>query len=200
MLSGAASVRRIIVDVRELANLDLEGAKELMIAFATDAKRIEKEVAEARQALALWKSRVTLAESKGMADLVLSAKAQAGIFESRIASLQSERAAMERDAEQIRQALPGIQARSRSIDPDRLLAELQMVTGELLEPEAAKAEQGIRKLELASGAEDALTALKRKMGLAPPAAPSAAPAADKADTPVGGPTPADPAAPEGTTP
>lgn len=183
------------MDVRELANLDLEGAKELMIAFATDAKRIEKEVAEAKQDLARWNSRVTLAESKGMAELAASAKAQVGPLEARIASLQAERASMERDAEQIRQALPGIQARSRSIDPDRLLADLQMVTGELLEPEAAKAEQGIRKLELASGAEDALAALKRKMGLAPPATPSA-----KADAPAEG-SPADsPAAPEGTSP
>jgi hypothetical protein len=81
------------------------------------------------------------------------------------------------DIARLREALPAIRARARTVDPDRLLAELQLLTGELLEPAGsgmgtASLEREFDALERDTpqpqsqpGKEDALSALKKKMGL-----------------------------------
>ncbi len=152
------------MDIRELSGLDLAGAKSLLLAFATDAKRLDKEIAAAGEEKKLWTSRVALAQGKGMAELAAAATAKLAELESRIQSLEGERASMQHDLSQLKEAIPGISAKERSIDPDRLLAEIQLVTGELLQPEAAAAEAEIGRIESAAGVEDALAALKKKMG------------------------------------
>ena len=79
----------------------------------------------------------------------------------------------------MKEALPGLKAKERSIDPDLLLAELSMMATGDPDPERAAVERELDALakpgaaaapavpggEGSNGTEDALAALKRKMGL-----------------------------------
>jgi chromosome segregation ATPase len=119
-------------DDTDLTGLDLAAAKEYVFAFALEAKRLDKDVAAAEAELALWKGRVALAEGKAMAELAAAARAKAEEAAGKLASLAAERASIKSKVEAMRMRLPSIRASERSIDPDRLLAELQLLTGELL--------------------------------------------------------------------
>ena len=127
------------MDDKEFLGLDLEGAKEYMLAYATSVKQYEKDIALAHSEAELWRGRVGLAESKGAAELAAGARAKAAEAEGRIAALEAERAGLAADLARLRERLPYLKARERSVDPDRLLAELQLMTGELLDGDAPAA-------------------------------------------------------------
>ncbi len=152
-------------ELDELAGLDLESAREYIFAHAVDLKRLEKEIAAARSEAELWKSRVELARSKGRSELESAAETRIAETEAGIATLESERAELAAKLSRLREQLPLLRARERSIDPDRLLAELQLMTGELLGGEndaAAAAERDLAELEADQTAESELAELKRK--------------------------------------
>jgi phage shock protein A len=176
----------------DLSGLDLDSAKEYIFAYAVDVKRLEKEIADSRQELERWKGRLALAEGKlalaqaessppaadPMAALADAARAKAVEIQSAIGALEAERAELRAKIARMREQLPMIQARERSIDPDRLLAELQMMTGEILgqgdeagaEAEgrsAAATEADFAKLESDAKADAALEALKRRAAAEP---------------------------------
>jgi len=153
--------------LEELSRLDYDGAMNLLFAYTTDIKRADKEIEALQKEIALWTSRVSLAEGKGLTELVAGARAQLGQLEAKVADIHASRAEMERDAGRIKEALPGIKARERSIDPDLLQAELSMMTGEALDPEKAKLDRELDALSKTDASADPLAALKRKMGLAP---------------------------------
>lgn len=156
------------MDLSELSRLDLDGAKELLFAYTTDLKRHEKDEAALVSELDLWKSRESLAAGKGRPDLAEAARARIAAVEEKLAGLRGAAAEIRADIARLREALPAIRARARSVDPDRLLAELQLLTGELLGDNTASLERDFASLERASAApekEDALAALKKKMGL-----------------------------------
>ena len=160
-----------------LAGLDLDSAKEYIFAYAVDVKRLDKELADSGLELDKWKSRSALAEGKlaagdqSMAALAQAARAKAEEQAGKVASLEAERAELRAKVARMREQLPMIKARERSIDPDRLLAELQLMTGELLGPDAGTADGGrsaaateadFAKLESESKADADLEALKRR--------------------------------------
>jgi phage shock protein A len=156
-----------MIDDKEFLSLDLEGAKEYLIAWATTVKRYEQDIAAVDQDLATWKGRVDLASSQGRADLAEAAEGRCRELAEKRAGLEAERAGLAGDVVRLRERLPYLKARERSIDPDLLLAELQSMTGELLDPEAAqkaKVEGEFAKLEEGSKIDDALAELKRKIG------------------------------------
>jgi hypothetical protein len=115
---------------------------------------------------------VALAEAKlaaepSMAALVQAASAKVEETQATIASLDAERAELRAKIARMREQLPLIKARERSIDPDRLLAELQLMTGELLGDELggrseAATEADFAKLETESKADSDLDALKKR--------------------------------------
>ncbi len=158
------------MDDTNLSGLDLAAAKEYIFAFAVEAKRLDKEVAAAEAELGLWRGRVALAEGKAMADLAAAARAKADEIAAKAEALRAERSDIKSKVEAMRLQLPSIRARERSIDPDRLLAELQLMTGELLGEEgpdgrsAAAVEGDFAKLEAGAKADADLEALKRKLG------------------------------------
>lgn len=172
--------KELDMEIRELSGLDLSGARDLLFACATDAKRLEKEIAAVQEELRLWTGRVTLAESRNLADLAGAARTRAAEIAQKHETLTRERAAIISDVNDIREALPLIKAKERSVDPDRLLAELQLMTGELLEPDKAKLDREMTRLESSTDAENSLAALKRKM--APPASADEAAAGRAAST------------------
>jgi len=156
--------------LEELSRLDYQGAMELLFAYTTDIKRHEKDMESLEKEIALWTSRVSLAEGKGLADLAAAARAQLDQLKGKAAEIAASKAELARDAQRIKESLSGIKAKERSIDPDLLQAELSMMTGEALDPGKAKLEKELADLGVsgstASPAEDALSILKRKMGLA----------------------------------
>jgi len=187
--------------LEELSRLDYQGAMDMLFAYTTDIKRHEKDMDALRKEIGLWSSRVTLAEGKGLAELAGAAKAQLAQLNGKLAEIEASRAELARDAQRIKESLSGIKAKERSIDPDLLQAELSMMTGEALDPGKAKLERELSALEGAAGtsaagatertgatggagapAEDALSALKRKMGLAPGSAQGATDVPGKPDT------------------
>lgn len=152
------------MDDTDLRGLDPDSAKEYILSFATEAKRYERDIDAAMSELTLWNSRVALAESKGAAELAQAARAKAGELAAKLESLKAEKRSLDSKVEAMKGSLRGIKAAERSVDADRLLAEMQLATGEALEPEAAATDAAFAKLEKASGVESELEALKRKMG------------------------------------
>lgn len=171
------------MDDENLTGLDLASAKEYIFAYAVDVKRLDKDIADAQAELDRWKSRQALAEGKlaaagpagdqAMSGLAQAAAAKVAEQAAKLATLEAERADLRARVARMREQLPMIKARERSIDPDRLLAELQLMTGELLGgaadggPElggksAAATEADFAKLESESKAETDLDALKRR--------------------------------------
>jgi phage shock protein A len=162
-------------DETDLSGLDLDQAKEYIFAYALDAKRLEKEIAELEAEQEKWKARVSLAEGKlaggdqSMAALAQAASAKVAELALVIEARKAERAELRAKVEVMRKQLPLIRASERSIDPDRLLAELQLMTGELLGPEgaetgrsAAATEADFAKLEADAKAQAELDALKKR--------------------------------------
>jgi len=152
-------------EYEELAGLDLESAREYVFAYAVDVKRLDKDIAVSRSEIALWKGRVELARSRGLPDLERAAQARVAEEEAKLATLESERAGFAAKLAHLREELPRIRAKERSIDPDRLLAELQLMTGELLgdaQEGAAATDKAFADLEAAQSAESGLAELKRR--------------------------------------
>jgi hypothetical protein len=163
------------MDDTDLSGLDLDAAKEYIFAYAVDAKGLDKTIAEAEAELERWKTRAALAEARlatdpAMAALVQAAGAKVEEAKATIVSLGAERAELRAKIARMREQLPMIKARERSIDPDRLLAELQLMTGELLGDSGtegrsqAATEADFAKLESEAKADADLEALKRRAG------------------------------------
>ncbi len=150
------------MDDTNLNGLDLEAAKEFIFAFAVDIKRLDKTIAEARVELGRWTERVALAETKQAASLAQAARARVEEEAGKIASLEAEREELRSKVARMRAQLPMIQARERSVDPDRLLAELQLMTGELLGDEPSGTNAAFAKLESEAKTASELEALKRR--------------------------------------
>lgn len=165
------------MDDTDLNGLDLDSAKEYIFAYAVDVKRLDKEIVDAGAEEERWKARLALAQGKlaattpvadaAMAALAEAARAKAQEWAAKLASLEAERSELRAKVARMREQLPMIKTRERSIDPDRLLAELQMMTGELLSDEqggrsAAATEADFAKLEADSKADAELEALRRR--------------------------------------
>jgi hypothetical protein len=162
------------MDDTDLTGLDLEAAKEYIFAYSVDVKRLDKAIADSGAELERWKGRVALVEGKlaaapadaPMAALAEAARSKVAEESARLAALEAERAELRAKIGRMREQLPMIKARERSIDPDRLLAELQMMTGELLGDDggrsAAATEAEFAKLEAGAKADSELESLRRR--------------------------------------
>lgn len=175
--------------LEELSRLDYQGAMELLFACMTDLKRHEKDIDSLKQDLDLWNSRVLLADGKGLADLAAAARNQAGDLAARLAEIERSRAEIAQDISRLREALPRIKAKQRSIDPDLLLAEITLLSGGDADPEKARLE---RELEALDKGRPAGTAAQGSPSAPPGGAPSGGGAAP------GGAVPGGEQAPEGT--
>jgi phage shock protein A len=148
-----------------LSGMGQDDAKRYILAHMTDLNLLKQKIKAVSADLDMWKSRVALAESKALPDLKASAEAQVSSIAANLAALGSEAQALERDIETMRSQLPGLAARERRIDPDRLEVELQMATGEFDHPGQAAVEREVKATE----ADDALAKLKASLGMGPAA-------------------------------
>jgi len=154
-----------MISLKELSKLDEAGAMELLLAYTTDIKRHDKDIEALEKDRRLWNSRVKLAEERSLAELAQGARAQLSRIEASLSGLAAARDELKLDVFRIREALPAIKARRRSIDPDLLQAELSMLVGEEQGLPAAKLEDEFKALEEKAEDQDPLEKLKRKMGL-----------------------------------
>ncbi|HUX40363.1 MAG TPA: chromosome partitioning protein [Rectinemataceae bacterium] len=145
----------------DLTGLDLPGAKAYLLDFATAAKLTRKELEAVEADQGVWTKRIALAEGKGMAELADQARARLAEIESKRAALAAELAETEAKVRRIREQLPMVAAKERSIDADRLLAELQLMTGTLLGEGNASLDAEMAKLESQASVDASLDALKR---------------------------------------
>lgn len=169
-----------------LTGMSPEEAKRYILAHITDSNLLKKRIEEMKADLDSWKARASLAASKGIADLAAAAEAQAARVAETLAPLLAEAEGLKRDIETMKEQLPGLAARERSIDPDQLLANLQMASGEMDDPDRPRLEKSFKDAE----ADQSLAELKRSLGMQPPPAdpqPSSdqTPSADQPETPEG---------------
>lgn len=150
---------------QELSRLDYESASDMLLAYATDAKKYEKDIALLRTQAAEWMSRVQRARERGLEDLAAQAEHEAQSCRARAQELEHELAGLRRDIEDLRTALPILKAKRRSVDPDLLLAELSMLVGQDEQKPTGTVESPQAEAESKPAVDDALAELKKKMGL-----------------------------------
>ncbi len=172
------------MDDIDLNGLSAADAKAYVLEFMTALKAAERELGVIDSDLALWIKRVALATEKGAADLVAAAQARVEEIRAKRNGLEAERAELAAKVSRMRERLPMVGASERGVDPDLLLAQLQMATGEAMGGPSPAMESGLASL----GADDALAALKRKLTggagtPAEPAPPAETPAQPPADDP-----------------
>jgi phage shock protein A len=135
-------------------------AKEYIFQYATTLKLSEKRRGELTGELEKWLSRVTLARSGGKEDLAQAAQGQADKLQAELDALAGEITELKARIQRMRDQLPGLAARERSVDPDLLEQELRIALGEDL---AGDDKANLDRRFEAAEAEAALEVLKAKM-------------------------------------
>ena len=139
-------------------------AREQILALCATVKLTEKEIRSREEELGKWKERIDLARSKGRDDLAAEAEKETEKLNTKLAELRDEEQGYKNEIESLRQQLPGLAARERTIDPDLLEQELLMALGRTEEEAATeKAFSELEKESAADKAKAALEELKAKM-------------------------------------
>ena len=114
----------------DIEGLDPKAATEYVLAFVSTMKRTETEIARNAEEIATWTRRVGLAMEKGDTALADQARARLAEIERKKAGLQSELADLRLNVDILKDKLKRLRGRfQRSVDPDVLLAELEMLAG-----------------------------------------------------------------------
>lgn len=114
----------------DIDGLEPKDAAEYVLAFATTLKRTEADLARVAEEIATWTRRVALAAGKGEATLAEQARAKLAEIEAKKAALEAELADLRPKVDVLKEKLQRLRGRfQRSVDPDLLLAELEMLGG-----------------------------------------------------------------------
>ena len=149
----------------DLLGMTAAEGKEYIFQYLSTLKLTEKELESLAGDHAKWTSRVTLAEAEGKADLAAAARKEAARIQVRMETLGEEAETLRAQIDRMRRQLPALAARERSVDPDYLEQELQLLLGKTPgEEDSAQQEKQFSALEAEAAADAALEALKAKMG------------------------------------
>ncbi|MFP3042917.1 chromosome partitioning protein [Treponema primitia] len=144
----------------DLSGMGAADAKEYIFHYITTLKLTEKKHAELKGEHEKWLSRLSLAQSRGAEDLILAAQTEADKAQEELSAIEAEITDLRSQIGRMREQLPGLAARERSIDPDLLEQELLIALGgtpgEEIKPDTE------RQFQIAE-ADAALEALKAKM-------------------------------------
>jgi phage shock protein A len=145
----------------DLRGMSVEAAKESIFRYLSTLKLSQKKREELGSQLDKWQKRISLARSRGAADLAAEAEKEAEKIQGQAAALDAEISDLEAQIGTMRRQLPGLAARERSIDPDLLEQELLILSGRTPGEEVpdSKQEAAFAKMD----ADAALEALKAKM-------------------------------------
>lgn len=136
-------------------------AREHILGVITTLQLTRKEIRSLEDEAAKWKSRVDLARSRGILDLLAEAEKEAEKIHAKLSGLREEEQTLKDSVDSTLRQLPGLAARQRSVDPDILEQELLIALGHV--GEEAETEKAFGKLEKESAADAALEALKARM-------------------------------------
>jgi phage shock protein A len=143
-----------------LRGMGAADAKEYILHHITTLKLTERKHAELTGEHEKWLSRVHLARSRGTEDLALAAQGEADKLQAARDALAAEITDLKAHIQRMRDQLPGLAARERSVDPDLLEQELLIAMGGT--PGEERKPDLERQFE-ATEADAALEALKAKM-------------------------------------
>ncbi|HON87974.1 MAG TPA: chromosome partitioning protein [Spirochaetia bacterium] len=144
-----------------LEGLTPEDAHAYILEYATSKKLTEKEREAVLSEIAAWSQKQQLAQTQGRADLVEAAQKKLQELTAKQAQLEQEIADLTHKIDIMKQQLPLLKARERSVDPDLLLAEMEMTLGK-------SADDLLKEKELNSSintmnADEELKKLKEKL-------------------------------------
>jgi phage shock protein A len=144
----------------DLNGMGAADAKEYIFHHITTLKLTEKKHEELKGEHEKWLARRTLAKSRGAEDLAIAAQGEADKIRAEREAIEAEIADLKARIQRMRDQLPGLAARERSIDPDlleqELLIALGYTPGEETKPDLERQFQ-------AAEADAALEALKAKL-------------------------------------
>jgi hypothetical protein len=139
----------------DLGGMDRETAKEYVLAFITTLKETQHARENAEQEKILWKGRVELARSKNEELLATQAEMKVNEIDAKLSQLIGEEQELQRKVNFMKDEFQRLRAKHElTLDPDALLAQLEMLTGK---PDTTT--KKIRETE----ADMELEELKRKM-------------------------------------
>ncbi len=119
-------------DDLDLKGLDVRGAREYVLEFIKTLKEAERRRSGLEADLRLWTGRAELARSKAREDLAAAADARAASLQPQLAEAKAEesrlRAQVSALKERLTLKLHG--EMQRSVDSEKLEAELEMLVGE----------------------------------------------------------------------
>jgi hypothetical protein len=111
--------------------MDERSAKEYVVALITTIKNTRTKRKKLENEIETWKNRVKLARENGRSDLEAQAVQRVGEKEQELDAIKTEEREFIRELHSAKAQLKTIQNQpSLSINPDLLLAELEMVVGE----------------------------------------------------------------------
>jgi phage shock protein A len=148
----------------DIQGMDEISAKQYILGFISTQKLTKKQIEEMDTEINKWKSRIDLAKSKNLDDLVQEAEKEIERLQSKQQQLIAENDELQNQISQMLRQLPTLGAYVRSIDPDLLEQELLIVAGFLPgDEEKAKTDRLFKELEKETNADNALLELKAKM-------------------------------------
>ena len=110
--------------------MDSKNDKEYLITVKTEYKLLEKKFLKTREKLEKWEKRATLAEENGKYQLQSEAEAQAEIFINDIKYLTDQLVKLKIEVEKAVKANFESSKKKLSIDPNKLLAEMNTLIGD----------------------------------------------------------------------
>jgi phage shock protein A len=146
--------------LEDLRGMGAADAKDYIFHYITTLKLAEKKHGELIGEHEKWLSRVNLARSGSKESLALAAQAEADKLQAQLGALAGEIADLKARIQRMRDQLPGLAARERSVDPDLLEQELLIALG------GSPGDDGKADLDRqfeAAEADAALEALKARM-------------------------------------
>lgn len=104
--------------------------KEYLIAIKTEYKLLEQKYIKAREDLKKWETRVTLAKEKGNTNLQIEAEGRAEILQNDVKYLTDQLIGLKPEVEKAVRAIHESSPQQLSIDPDKLLADMNNLIGD----------------------------------------------------------------------
>lgn len=130
--------------------------KEYLITIKTEYKLLEQKYIKIREDLKKWETRVTLAKEKGNINLQMEAEGRAEILQNDVKYLTDQLTGLKLEVEKAVRAIHESPPRELSIDPNKLLADMNNLIGD---GNTMELEKDINKIK----ADNELERLKREM-------------------------------------
>ncbi len=149
------------MDDTNLHGMTPQDAQAYILEFATSKRLTEKECETVKADILAWQQKQQLARSLGREDLVAAVDQRIAELTAKQANLELEIQDLAGKIEAMKRQIPGLKARERSVDPDLLLAEMEMTLGKSIDD--IQKEQEIDGTLNSMSADEALKKLKDKL-------------------------------------